>query len=512
MSVKHFDTLMVGAGLSGIDAAVHMSQECPNKTWAILDGRKNLGGTWDLFRYPGVRSDSDMYTLGFPFKPWNDRRSIAPGSTILEYIKEAASEFGVDKNIHYEHQVKRASWSSEDAKWTVEAEVGVNKEILRYTCNFLYMCSGYYNYAGGYMPDFPGAENFKGPLIHPQKWPEDLDYSNKRVIVIGSGATAVTIVPAMAEKAAHVQMLQRSPTYVLGLPDWDPITEGIRKILPGRIASAINRMKNVWLAVGFFQISRKWPNAIRKVLRFHAKHQLGDSCDVDVHFKPSYNPWEERLCLAANSDIFKAIKSGKAEMVTDHIETFTEKGIKLKSGKELEADIIVSATGLDLIPLGGVEFTVDGKPWLPGKSMTYKGMMFRDVPNLALASGYTNASWTLKCDLTSQYVCRLINFMDQHNYQYCLPRNNDPTLEELPFVDFRSGYIQRAIDKFPKQGSKAPWKLYQNYVLDIFSLKFGKLEDEVMEFVPAAAAARSEASTASAASVKSTSNVKQSVA
>lgn len=487
MVAEHFDVLMVGAGLSGIDAGVHMNKDCPNKTWAILDGREHLGGTWDLFRYPGVRSDSDMYTLGFPFKPWNNRKSIAPGDTILEYIEETAEEFGIDKKIRYNHQVKRASWSTEKAQWIVEAEVGPEKKPTQYTCDFLYMCSGYYSYKGGYMPNFPGADQFKGQLIHPQKWPEDLDYSGKQAIVIGSGATAITIVPAMAEKTAKVTMLQRSPTYVIGLPDWDPLTEALRLLLPGRIASAINRLKNVWLAVGFFQISRRWPNPVRKLLRLHAKRQLGDACDVDVHFNPKYKPWEERMCIAANSDLFKAIKSGRAEVVTDHIETFTENGIRLKSGQELQADIIVSATGLDLIPLGGVEFTVDGKQWLPGDSMTYKGMMFSDVPNLAMASGYTNASWTLKCDLTSQYVCRLINFMDDHGYQYCTPHNDDPSITKLPFVDFSSGYIQRAIDKFPKQGSKAPWKLYQNYVLDIFSLKYGSLQDKAMVFTTASA-------------------------
>ncbi|PCJ19438.1 MAG: FAD-containing monooxygenase EthA [Gammaproteobacteria bacterium] len=482
MTTEHFDTLIVGAGISGIDAAVHMNQDCPNKTWAILDGRKNLGGTWDLFRYPGIRSDSDMYTLGFPFKPWSDKKFIAPGESILSYLKETAQEFGIDKKIRYEHLVKHASWSTSDAKWTVEVEMGPNKETGHYSCNFLYLCSGYYNYEGGYTPDFPGIDDYKGKLIHPQKWPEDLDYTDKKVTVIGSGATAITLVPALAEKAQKVNMLQRSPAYVIGIPDWDPLTEIVRKLLPSKLGSTINRLKNVWLAVGFFVAARKWPKIARKAIRAHNRQQLGDSCDVDVHFNPNYNPWEERICLAANSDLFKSIKSGKAEMVTDHIETFTETGIKLKSGAELEADIVVTATGLNLVPLGNIQFTIDDQEWLPGTSITYKGMMFRDVPNLALASGYTNASWTLKCDLTSKYVCRLINHMDQQGHDYCTPRNNDPSIKELPFVDFRSGYIQRAIEKFPKQGSKAPWKLYQNYVIDIFSLKYGTLEDDVMEF------------------------------
>jgi len=482
MSIEHFDVLIVGAGLSGIGAGVHMNKSCPNKTYAILEGRERLGGTWDLFRYPGLRSDSDMYTLGFPFNPWNDRHSIAKGDAILKYIKDTAREYKVEDKIRYGQQIRRASWSSEDARWTVEAQAGPEHKPVRYTCNFLYMCTGYYSYEAGYMPDFPGMTRFQGALIHPQKWPEDLDYSGKRVVVIGSGATAITLVPALAEKAAQVTMLQRSPTYVIALPDWDPFSELLRLLLPSRVASAINRMKNVWLTMFFFQASRRWPTPVRKLLRLHARQQVGKACDVDVHFNPKYNPWEERMCIAANGDLFKAIRSGRASMVTDHIETFTEHGIKLKSGQELQADIIVSATGLDLIPLGGVEFSIDGERWQAGQSMTYKGMMFRDVPNLAQATGYTNASWTLKCDLTSQYVCRLLNYMDQHGYQYCTPRNNDPTVTELPFVDFSSGYIQRAIDKFPKQGSKAPWRLYQNYARDIVSLRFSNLEDGTMEF------------------------------
>ena len=483
--MEHFDVLIVGAGLSGIGAGARMNEHCPQKSYAILEGRQAIGGTWDLFRYPGLRSDSDMYTLGFPFRPWNHRQAIAPGALIRDYIRETARERQVDRHVRFGHSVKHASWSSKDACWTVEAEV--QGKLTRYTCKFLYMCSGYYRYDGGYMPRFPGQERFGGPLIHPQQWPEDLDYAGKRIIVIGSGATAVTLVPALAEKAAHVTMLQRSPTYVIGLPEWDPLTEALRLLLPGRMGSAVNRFKNVWLATLFFQISRRWPKLIRKALRLHMRHQLGDACDVDVHFNPRYNPWEERLCIAANNDLFKAIRSGRAEMATDHIEGFTETGIRLKSGRTIAADIVVSATGLELVPLGGVTFSVDGQAWEPGRSITYKGMMFKDVPNLAQATGYTNASWTLKCDLTSLYVCRLINHMDRQGYRFCTPRNDDPHLTELPFVDFSSGYIQRAIDKFPKQGSKAPWKLYQNYARDIVSLRFGAVEDGVMRFTGASA-------------------------
>ena len=483
--MEHFDMLIVGAGLSGIGAGARMNEHCPQKSYAILEGRQAIGGTWDLFRYPGLRSDSDMYTLGFPFRPWNHRQAIAPGALIRDYIRETAQELQVDRHVRFGHSVKHASWSSKEARWTVEAES--EGTLIRYTCNFLYMCSGYYRYDRGHLPPFPDQERYQGRLIHPQQWPEDLDYSGKRIVVIGSGATAVTLVPALAEQAAHVTMLQRSPTYVIGLPDWDPLTEALRVLLPGRIGSAVNRFKNVWLATLFFQISRRWPKLIRKALRLHMRHQLGDACDVDVHFNPRYNPWEERLCIAANNDLFKAIRSGRAEVVTDHIEGFTETGIHLKSGRMLETDIIVSATGLDLVPLGGVTFSVDGQPWEPGRSITYKGMMFKDVPNLAQATGYTNASWTLKCDLTSLYVCRLINHMDRKGYRFCAPHNSDPDLTERPFVDFSSGYIQRAIDKFPKQGSKAPWKLYQNYARDIVSLKFGTLEDGVMRFTEAGA-------------------------
>ncbi len=483
--MEHFDVLIVGAGLSGIGAGARMNEHCPQKSYAILEGRQAIGGTWDLFRYPGLRSDSDMYTLGFPFRPWNHRQAIAPGPLIRDYIRETAQEHQVDRHVRFGHSVTHASWSSKDAYWTVEAQA--QGELVRYTCNFLYMCSGYYRYDGGYMPQFPGQERFGGTLIHPQQWPEDLDYSGKRVVVIGSGATAVTLVPALAEKAAHVTMLQRSPTYVIGLPDWDPLTEAFRLLLPGPIGSAVNRFKNVWLATLFFQISRRWPTLVRKALRLHMRHQLGDACDVDVHFNPRYNPWEERICIAANNDLFKAIRSGRAEIVTDHIDGFTETGIDLKSGRTIEADIVVSATGLDLIPLGGVTFSLDGQAWEPGRSITYKGMMFKDVPNLAQATGYTNASWTLKCDLTSLYVCRLINHMERHGYRFCTPHNTDPDLTELPFVDFSSGYIQRAIDKFPKQGSKAPWKLYQNYARDIVSLRFGAVEDGVMRFTNAGA-------------------------
>ena len=485
MSDTHFDVLIVGGGLSGVGAGARLAEKCPGRSFAILEGRDRIGGTWDLFRYPGVRSDSDMYTLGFPFRPWSDRKSIAGGDAILRYIKETAREFGVDKSIRFNHWVKRASWSTSRGQWALDVAVkeGDGTEKTRqYSCNFLYMCSGYYSYKGGYFPDFPGMKDFAGQIIHPQQWPADLDYTGKRVVVIGSGATAVTLVPAMAEKAAHVTMLQRSPTYMIALPDWDPISELLRLCLPSRLASSINRMKNAWLTTAFFQVSRRWPNTVRKLLRLHVKQQVGKVCDVDVHFNPRYNPWDQRLCVVANGDLFKAMRAGKASVATDHIERFTEKGIKLRSGEVLETDIIVSATGLQMVPLGEAEFVVDGKPLNIADTMTYKGMMFEGVPNMAQAVGYTNASWTLKCDLTNNYVCRLLNHMDEKGYDYCVPRNQDPSVEKIPFIDFSSGYIQRALDKLPKQGSKAPWRLYQNYARDILALKYGALEDEAMRF------------------------------
>lgn len=482
MTSREYDVLVVGAGLSGIGAGVHLGRLCPKKSYAILEGRQRLGGTWDLFRYPGVRSDSDMYTLGYPFRPWHDRKSISSGSLILKYIEDTAKEYGVDQHILYEHKALRASWSSKEARWTVEVACGPEKTITRYSCNFLYMCSGYYSYKAGYLPEFPGRDRYQGTFIHPQQWPEELDYAGKQVIVIGSGATAMTVVPAMAEQAALVTMLQRTPTYCIAFPEVDPVARMLHAILPQRLAASTNRLKNVWLATLFFQASRRFPNLVRKALLAHVRRRVGDVCDVDKHFNPPYNPWDQRVCLIANGDLFKAIRAGKVRMVTDHIETFTEHGIRLRSGEELQADIVIAATGLDLVPMGEMSFTVDDKPVVLNQLMTYKGMMLQDVPNMAQAIGYTNASWTLKCELTSQYVCRLINYMDQHGYQFCTPRNHDPSIVAEPFLDFSSGYIQRALERFPKMGSKAPWKLYQNYVLDLLSLRYAPVTDQAMEF------------------------------
>jgi monooxygenase len=479
--MEHVDVLIVGAGLSGVGAACHLRRRLPEKSFVILEGRDAMGGTWDLFRYPGVRSDSDMYTLGYSFRPWRDAKAIADGSAILNYIRETAAEFGIDRMIRYGHRVRRASWSSDDARWTVEAEAGPEKTAVRLTCNFLYLCTGYYDYEGGYTPDWPGVGRFGGRVVHPQKWPEDLDYAGKRVVVIGSGATAVTLVPAMAERAAHVTMLQRSPSYVASIPAEDRIANRLRRHLPARAAYALTRWKNVMLGMFFYNLARSRPELFKRMLAKGARRRLGPDYDLK-HFTPQYNPWDQRLCLAPNADIFRAIREGRASVATDHIETFTETGLLLKSGARLDADIIVTATGLVLKLMSGLQLFVDGEPVDLSKTTAYKGMMYSDVPNLASAFGYTNASWTLKCDLTAEYVCRLLKHMDGHGYAQCTPRVNDPAVAREPILDFTSGYVRRALDTLPRQGSKTPWRLHQNYVRDLSMLRFGRVDDGAMEF------------------------------
>jgi cation diffusion facilitator CzcD-associated flavoprotein CzcO len=479
--MERVDVLVVGAGLSGVGAACHLRRKLPEKSFVILEGRDAMGGTWDLFRYPGVRSDSDMYTLGYRFRPWRDAKAIADGSAILNYIRETASEFGVDKKIRYGHRVKRAYWSSEEAAWTVEAEAGPEKSLVRITCNFLYLCTGYYDYEGGYTPEWPGVDRFGGRVVHPQKWPAELDYEGKRVVVIGSGATAVTLVPAMAERAAHVTMLQRSPTYVASMPAEDRIANWLRRRLPARAAYALARWKNVLMGMFFYNLARSRPEVFKRMLAKGARKQLGRDYDLK-HFTPQYNPWDQRLCLAPNADIFRAIRAGRASVVTDHIETFTETGLLLKSGERLEADIIVTATGLVLKLMSGLQLFVDGAAVDLSKTMAYKGMMYSDIPNLASALGYTNASWTLKCDLTAEYVCRLLKHMDRRGYAQCTPRVVDTEVKEEPILDFTSGYVLRALDTLPRQGSKTPWRLHQNYVRDLSMLRFGRVDDGTMEF------------------------------
>jgi monooxygenase len=482
MPTEHLDVLIVGAGISGIGAGCHLQKRSPGKSYAILEGRADIGGTWDLFRYPGIRSDSDMYTLGFSFRPWTQAKAIADGPAILGYLKDTAKSYGIDKRIRFGHRVKSAAWSSQDARWTVEAERGPQREPVRFTCNFLFMCSGYYNYAEGYAPQFPGSERFAGRIVHPQKWTEDIDYANKRVVVIGSGATAVTIVPEMAKTAAHVTMLQRSPTYVISLPAEDFIANGLRRVLPVKLAYLLTRWKNVLFGMLFFQLSRRRPEIIKKLIFKGVRKALGPDYDIDTHFTPRYNPWDQRLCLVPNGDLFEAIKAGTVDVVTDQIDTFTPQGIALRSGKQLDADLIVTATGLNLQLLGGVQVSVDGRDVALAQSLNYKGMMFSDVPNLASSFGYTNASWTLKCDLTCEYVCRLLNHMQKHGYRQCTPRNVDPSVIEEPWIDFSSGYVQRSLHTLPKQGSKLPWKLHQNYAFDIMMLRYGRVDDGVMEF------------------------------
>ena len=490
--MKHFDVLIVGAGLSGVGAACHLRQRLPRKSFALLEGRAAMGGTWDLFRYPGVRSDSDMYTLGYRFRPWRDAKAIADGPAILNYIRETAAEFGVDKEIRYGHRVRHAAWSSADALWTVEAETGPEKTVARFTCNFLYVCTGYYDYEGGYTPEWANVERFRGQIVHPQKWPDDLDYAGKRVVVIGSGATAVTLVPAMAERAAHVTMLQRSPTYVVSRPAEDKIANWLRRRLPARAAYALTRWKNVLLGMFFYNLARKRPDVFKGMLAKGVRRQLGEAYDLK-HFTPQYNPWDQRLCLVPNSDLFRAIRKGRASVVTDHIDTFTETGLHLKSGERLDADIVVTATGLVLKLMSGLQLVVDGAVVDLSKTMAYKGMMYSDVPNLASAFGYTNASWTLKCDLTAEYVCRLLKHMDRHGYAQCIPRVNDPEVTEEPILDFTSGYVQRALHTLPRQGSKTPWRLHQNYVKDLSMLRYGRVNDGTMEFKAAPSARRAVA-------------------
>ena len=492
--VEHVDVLVVGAGLSGISAACHVRERCPGKSVAILEGRDAIGGTWDLFRYPGIRSDSDMFTLGYSFRPWTDAKAIADGPAILEYVRETARDHGVDEAIRFGHRVLRVEWSTEEARWTVTAERSSDGETVVMTCGFLLACTGYYRYDEGFTPDFAGTERFGGEIIHPQHWPEDLDWEGKRVVVIGSGATAVTLIPAMAERAEHVTMLQRSPTYIVALPGHDPIADFLRAKLPSRLAYSIVRAKNVVMQTLTYRLSRRAPNFVRRMIRKGVERQLPKGFDVDTHFEPKYDPWDQRMCLVPDGDLFAAVRRGDASIVTDHIETFTEEGLLLESGAELEADVIITATGLNLMVLGGMDIVVDGETLEMPEAVTYKGMMFAGVPNLAYALGYTNASWTLKCDLVAKYACRLINHLDANGFASATPKAPDPSVGIEPVIDLSAGYVQRAIDQLPKQGTRTPWKLHQNYAKDIVMLRYGTLDDEAMEFSAAGERARTPVS------------------
>ena len=482
MTSTDVDVLIVGAGLSGIAAAYYLQTRCPTKRYAILEARAEIGGTWDLFRYPGVRSDSDMYTLGYTFRPWRAPQAIATGPAILQYIRETATAYGIDRQIRFGHRVRQAHWSTADARWTVEAIREADAMVVRVTCRFLYMCSGYYDYAGGYLPAWPGVEHYTGRLVHPQQWPDDLDYAGKRVVVIGSGATAVTLVPALAAQAAHVTLLQRSPSYVVARPSQDAFANWLHRHLPARLAGGIARWRAVLIGMYFYHLARSRPATTKRAILRMARQQLGPEYDVATHFSPRYRPWDQRLCLAPDADLFVALKAGRAAMVTDRIATFTETGIRLRSGAELAADVIVTATGLNLRLLGGVQLVVDGVPVDLAQTMTYKGVMFSGIPNLASAFGYTNASWTLKCELIAQYVCRLLRYMDRHRYTQCTPRPPGPGVSAAPALSFTSGYVQRALATLPQQGSRPPWKLYQNYVRDLLTLRFGAVADGTLAF------------------------------
>ena len=481
-ATEHLDVLIVGAGLSGVGAAHYIKTECPWATFAVFEGRASMGGTWDLFRYPGVRSDSDMYTLGYSFRPWDQENAIADGGDILRYIEETAAEDGTDRAIRYNHRVVAADWSTEDARWTVTAERTDTGERFRLTCGFLFSCTGYYRYDHGYLPDFPGMDRFQGRLVHPQEWPEDLDYADKRIVVIGSGATAVTLIPNLAGAAEHVTMLQRTPTYIVSLPGKNPVVNLVRKLLPTRWSGPIVRWLNALMTQASYHVSRRRPDVVKRVLRKMVEKQLPEGYDVETHFNPPYNPWDQRLCLVPDGDLFQAISRGDASVVTDHIETFTEKGIQLKSGDHLDADIIVTATGLELLFIGGIEVTVDGDDVDVPSRLTYKGMMLEGVPNLALAIGYTNASWTLKAELTFDYVARLLGHMRATGMRQCMPVNDDAGASAEPLLGLTAGYVQRSAHLFPKQGSRMPWQVHQSYLKDYRAMKMADVDDGAMQF------------------------------
>ncbi len=480
----HVRVLVVGAGLSGIGAACHLQAKAPGVSYAIVEARAASGGTWDLFRYPGVRSDSDMFTLGYTFRPWRQPEAIAGGAEILRYLRETAASFGVDRHISYHSRVIRADWSGTDARWTVTTEQTETGTRTQRTCDFLYLCSGYYRYDEGYTPDWPGRGGFRGTIVHPQHWPEDLDVTGQRVVVIGSGATAVTLVPALAETASHVTMLQRSPSYVLAMPTGDPIGDLLRKVLPERQAGAAMRWKNARIATALYSLCRKYPDRARTLLRRGAERRLPPGYDLDTHFNPVYQPWDQRMCLAPEGDFFAAIRSGQASVVTDHIEAFTLGGLRLRSGAELEADVIVTATGLNLLPLGGIELTVDGRPVRVREHIAYKGMMLDGVPNMAFVIGYTNASWTLKADLVSSYVARMLRFMTGSGYAVVTPRRPAAGMGTSSLIEMTSGYFARSRDSLPLQGDRAPWRLRQHYFKDA-ALFRGTAAGQGLEFRPA---------------------------
>src|SRR3954470_9817255 len=478
---RHVDVLIVGAGLSGIAAGYHVQASCPGRSYAILEARDSIGGTWDLFRYPGIRSDSDMFTLGYGFRPWKAAKAIADGPSILSYVKDTAREYDIDRHIRFGHRVVRAEWSSDEQHWTVEAEQTATGETVTLTANFLFTCTGYYRYDEGHTPELPGLDRFGGQVIHPQHWPEDLDYTGKRVVVIGSGATAVTLVPAMAPDAAHVTMLQRSPSYVMSLVGRDPIALAIRKRLPARAAHQLVRWKNILTTAVFYRVSRRRPALVRRLVRKQNVALLPDGYDVDTHFTPRYDPWDQRMCFVPDADLFKAIRRGDAEVVTSTIERFDADGIVLTGGRHLDADVIVTATGLRLSPFGGIELTVGGRKVDPSREMAYQALMLSGVPNFVFTVGYTNASWTLKVELVAEFTCRLLAHLAAHGYRSVVPVR-DPSVSEVPLMDFTSGYVLRALDQLPHQGDREPWRLRQSYLRDRRTIRRASLEDGVLQF------------------------------
>ncbi len=473
------DVIIIGAGLSGIGAAYHIQHKCPKKSYKILEGRAAIGGTWDLFKYPGIRSDSDMYTLGFSFNPWKDPKAIADGPSILKYINETAEKFGIKENIQFNHKVVEANWSDKEEIWTIKiaSHESVSQEILR--CKFLFVCSGYYDYKNGYSPTFKDSSLFKGTLLHPQQWDTSLNYENKKVVIIGSGATAVTLVPEMSKKAQSVVMLQRSPTYIIALPSEDIVANIFKKILPPNMAHGLARWKNILVSLGFYKAAKRWPKPIKNFILKKIRKEMGKNYDM-THFNPKYNPWDQRLCLVPDSDLFKAIKGGKVEIVTDTIDQFTQNGIELNSGKSLEADIIITATGLKIQLLGGMTMKKNGEKVDFAKLHSYKGVMFSGIPNFAFAVGYTNASWTLKCDLNCHFVSRVLNHMSAEGFTVCTPQFDPKKFETEPLLDFDAGYIKRALNTLPKQGSSAPWKVHQNYIRDAWELKYKPVNDQYL--------------------------------
>jgi cation diffusion facilitator CzcD-associated flavoprotein CzcO len=483
MSATDVDVLIIGAGISGIGAAWHLQDKQPGRSYAILEARDTLGGTWDLFRYPGIRSDSDLHTFGYAFKPWTEEQAIAGGDAIRHYIRETAEENDIDRHIRFGHRALNAEWSSREARWTVEVQRTDTGQTFEMTANWVFSASGYYRYDEGYTPELPGLERFRGPIVHPQRWPEDLDYAGKRVVVIGSGATAVTLIPAMAEQTEHITMLQRSPSYVLPLPSKDPVASWLRRTLSEKRAYAITRRKNIFRQAAVYKLCQRFPNGARKLIRKVNEQQLrGSGFDVDVHFNPTYGPWDQRLCAVPDGDLYHALRKGRASVVTDHIETFTETGIRLKSGQELAADIVITATGLNLLAFGGLELVVDGEEVSLPDTVAYKSMMLSGVPNFSYALGYTNSSWTLKVDLVCEYICRVLGHLYATGTDTAVPEISDPEMLRRPLLDFKAGYVLRALDRFPRQGEQAPWQVLMSYADDVKSLRRDEVDDGVLRF------------------------------